>query len=176
MLIIRDIASYDELKSCVYMSCGLCYDPLFPYDVRYALKNLFNVMQQKQFFKVITEDDEIVSWGCASVNTPYLHSREKELGSIYYQTKLKGIRAVKSLKLYHESMVEFATINKVPKCTSSSIMETQDTFYKVLEKAGWIRRGCIMVYLLDSRDSTVSYNTQCSQPTSIYSLNKERNK
>jgi hypothetical protein len=47
-------------------------------------------------------------------------------------------------------MIKYAAANSIRKCTTSSIMETQETFYRVLSKEGWKRKGCNMVFFLDN--------------------------
>lgn len=152
---IRDITNYDELKLCVNLVIYQTEDPLFPVDERFALSNMNLLMRSKCLFKVILIDNKVVGWGCAKIGQPHLFSREKEVSLIYYQTILKGILAVKALKLFHKEMIVYALANKIQKCSTSSIMDTQETFYRILEKEGWIRRGASMLYVLDNRETIV---------------------
>jgi hypothetical protein len=129
-------------------------DPYFLGERSYFEKNLMKVIQRGALFKVILMNNEIVAWGCAVIGAPYLHTREQEVSQMYYQTKLKGFSAVKALRLYHKSMIEYAEKNGIEKCVSTSIMDTQETFYRILEKDGWVRRGCTMVYKLPKKNPT----------------------
>ena len=146
---IREVSSYQELKQCVGLTRDTYKDPLFPPDEKYFFKNILRLWQSGASVKVVLKDKLIVSWGCIVISAPYLHSREVEASQMYYQTLLEGISAVKSLRMYHAEIIKFARKHKVSKCTTSSIMDSQETFYRILEKDGWKRRGCFMVYNLD---------------------------
>lgn len=145
-MIIRGLKDYKELKYCVKFACERYDSLLFPPDENYFFNSMKQFIKDGGIVKVIIVNDEIVSWGGIHISAPYLHTPEKEVSQMYYQTKLSGVLAVRSLRLYHESMVEHAKLHGIHKCTSSSIMGTQDTFYRILEKDGWVRSGCVMVH------------------------------
>jgi hypothetical protein len=153
-MFLRDIASYEELKACVKMAVHGYNDPLFPSDEKYGLVSMHRLLQSKCHFKVVIHEGNIVGWGCSRIGAPYPHSREKEVSLVYYQTILSGTKAVRALKIYHKSMIEYALDNCIAKCSSSSIMDTHETFYRILKQEGWIQRGSIMVYILDHRSTT----------------------
>lgn len=155
MLKLRPLNNYQELKDVLKGICDRYNDPLFPTDYKFALSNIFKIYKSNALLVVIEYNDKAVGLGAAAINAPYLHSREKEVSQMYYQTSLEGIPAVKALMLYHKTLVEYAKVNGISKCTSTSIMDNQDVFYRVLEKEGWIRRGCVMVYLLDNRNTDI---------------------
>ena len=145
----RDFKNYQELKGCIERAADTYSDPLFPIDSEYAVKNAWQLIKSGAMNKVIEHDGQIVAFGLASVCSPYFHSRDREVQQTYYQTFVRGVTAVKALVCFHKTMIDYAATYRINKCTTSSIMDSQDTFYRILEKEGWIRRGCIMVYVLD---------------------------
>jgi hypothetical protein len=149
---IRDIKSYDELRHCVHFAADNYRDMYFPVDKHYFLQKMIKAVKEGLRVKVILKDNVIVAWGGIAVGAPYLHSPEKEVSQMYYQTTLQGFSAVKALILFHKSMIEFAASIGVGKCTTTSIMDSQETFYKILDAEGWTRRGCAMVYRLTVLD------------------------
>jgi hypothetical protein len=150
---IRDIRGITELRECIKFASEQYNDPLFPVDEKYFFRNMLQAIQSGASCKVIINNNEIVAWGCYIIAAPYPHSREKEVSQMYYQTKLKGFLAVKALRLYHRAMIKYALAKGIDKCATSSIMDTQETFYRILEKDGWIRRGCCMVYKISRNNS-----------------------
>jgi hypothetical protein len=147
-MIIRKLKSVMELRDCVSNSIELYNDPFFPADKDYALRSILQAKQEGALIRVIEDKEKIVGWGIAALATPWLHSPDKQLSQLYYHTTLDGIKAVKALRLFHKEMVEYARKYKIRKCTTSSMLDNQETFYRILEKDGWIRRGCLLVYPL----------------------------
>ena len=149
-LIIRDLKDYDELEYCITMSIPMNTDTIFPYDLFYLKSNLFMLWKSGCLFKIIENNDEIVAWGVAKIVAPQVYNRDKQVTQIIYQSKAKGILAVKSLLAFHEAMIQYAIENKIGRCVTSSVRDNYDVFCRILEKVGWIRKGSTLIYLLDN--------------------------
>jgi hypothetical protein len=119
-------------------------DNLFVPDSKLALKNLFDHIESGGYFRVISEGKNILSWGSASVARPQMHSRGKALIQQYYHTVTEGTQAVRLLRLFHQDMVEYATMRRIPVCVSNSIMDNYHVFNRILAKDGWVQRGATM--------------------------------
>ena len=153
-LTVRDLRDYDELEHCIELGIPLNTDTIFPYDLFYLKSNLFMIWKSGCLFKVIENNNEsnnkIIAWGVAKIVAPQVYNRDKQVTQIIYQCKAKGILAVKSLLVFHESMIQYAIENKIGRCVTSSVRDNYDVFCRILEKVGWIRKGSTLIYLLDN--------------------------
>jgi len=149
-LTIRDLKDYDELEHCIQMSIPMNTDTIFPYDLFYLKSNLFMLWKSKCLFKVIEYNNRIIAWGVAKIVAPQIYNKDKQVTQIIYQCSNKGISAVKALRLFHTIMIDWAVDNRIGRCVTSSTRDDADVFYRILEKVGWIRKGGILIYLLDN--------------------------
>ena len=115
-------------------------------DVSFA--SLRHVYRSRGFLRVVLEGDVVVAWiYCQPVSM--MHVRYLSFQQIYYASSKTGLAAVKLVKLLHEAMLEEARRLKIQLAISmGSHMDSKHTFVRILEKAGWQRRGHAAIFRL----------------------------
>ena len=132
MFIIRDISDYTELEYCIQLAIDQTTGMYFDIDPSYVLNRAYTLLKIGSMFKVIEYNREIVAWGGAKIVSSGLYCKKPEVIQLIYQTKVKGILAVRSLILFQRAMIEYAIEHNVGVCVASSMMDNYKTFNKVL--------------------------------------------
>lgn len=149
-MIVSEIKTMNEIKYCVDMYYAQNDFSFLNVDKQLAIKNLETCVRRKKFVRILYKDNIIVSWIYANQLTSQ-HMSESILLQNYYCSVLKGTSAVRSLKLLHNEMISYAKENKYQICMSNgSHLDENNTFAKILERLGWIRRGYVAIYKIDS--------------------------
>jgi hypothetical protein len=147
---IRDLKNFRELKDIVNRAKQTDYsDGFFEIDYDMITTKMMMHAQSGHYLKVIEVDKEVRALCMAVINRPMIHCNDKVVSMIYYFSDLKGRTAVKSLKLIHRDLIDYARQNKIKYCITNSILKNYETFNKILVQDGWERMGCMLVYRVD---------------------------
>jgi hypothetical protein len=146
---VRNVKSYGELIACVETSVKNYRDEFFPTDKNKSIAWLNNHVNSGGFFKVLEDSTGVVGYGAATICKPTIYSNQICLSQVAYHTTTKGRKAIEALRLFHKAMIDFARLSGVTLCVTSSILDNQDTFTRILERDGWTRRGGTLVMRVD---------------------------
>jgi hypothetical protein len=151
---IKTPHSIEDIRTCVELYYSLNDHSLITVDKEFAFTNLYKLVRNKKFVKAIYKDNSIIAWIYADVLT-HLHSREKALQQIYYASNQKGFSAARCILTLHKEIIKEAErLNLKLVISTGSHMDEDYTFTKILERAGWERRGYAAFYRLGSPGDT----------------------
>jgi hypothetical protein len=129
--------SRSDVQACVDMYLCLNDESFLPADRDSALRSLNNRLINS--LNLVYGDTE--AWLSASRVRPE-HCNFDVLQQFYFASKLSGVKAYRAVVSLHDEMYEFAVKLKIPYCISpGSHMDVDNTFTRILEKNGWMRRG-----------------------------------
>jgi hypothetical protein len=132
-----------ELKACVDMYFK--WPTNFPIDHATCVRNFEEAWRRKKFIRVLRENNKIVSWIYATP-TKLLHSKETFMYQHYYCSDLVGYSAALSVVLLHNELLKEAERLGIAYCMSGGRFDDLNfTMTKILEKAGWSRKGSLAV-------------------------------
>lgn len=148
-MIVRNVRSYQEIVGIVTNSVNNYTDPFFPADLKKSIAWTYNHFNTGGFLKVIEKNGEVIAYGAATLMLPTVYSKVQSLTQVVYHTKTKGRDAVMALRLFHQAMVDHAKAKGIRVCTTSSLLDNYEVFYRVLARDGWMPRGCTLVMPID---------------------------
>jgi hypothetical protein len=154
-ILVRRVTSRDEVLKCVEMSLveyAVVDREFLDVDKDYCIDNAMHCFQNGSLFNVLLEDGEIIAWILAAERSPFLHSRTRVLTQLYYHSFVHGIKAVRALKLAHQSMITHAVLRGIPLLQSNSYLHNSDVFNRVLSSIGWVVRGSMVMYQVTPDD------------------------
>jgi hypothetical protein len=144
MLEIKPIKTIADVRKAYKLSYDLYKhidDNFVKFNEDHAWHNLFNAWKSQQCLIGVYKDNVLSGWLLALVSTPFLHSKEKVLSQVYYHTSLTGRDAVQAVYGVHRAMLAHAAHHRIPWVKSSSYLDSNNTFLRILEKDGWTIRG-----------------------------------
>lgn len=104
-------------------------------------KSLSEALTRKEFCRCLTVEGRIVAWLLAR-NTPHPFTEERALQQYFFASNLKGVLAYRAVVLLHELLEEEGRKKNYDiVVSSSSHLDENFTFTKILEKQGWTRQG-----------------------------------
>lgn len=138
--------NYSDLKTCIEIYYTYNEGGLLPQDFKASLESLNRHVSNGDFLFIIKDEGEIVAWILAIIHKPdSMH--ERVLQQNFYGSKLKGIKAVKAVRMAHKALVELAIKKKlryVFSCASHQDPTLQ--LCRILEKDGWQSEGYFLLY------------------------------
>jgi hypothetical protein len=133
--------SIDDLDTCVRLYQAYNEEAFLPSNFAHALATLQQYIGGGAFFRIVKEDDVIVGWILAKTLLSDI-AGEKMLYQTFYASDLKGIKAVRAVRLTHDALVRYALKKRIKYVVSQgSHLDEDNTFSRILEKHGWLRRG-----------------------------------
>jgi hypothetical protein len=120
-------------------------------DISYAVESWNRHWRSGGYFKIAVDDSSSILGFLIATETKAMHSPDRFMRQEYFCTSptLKGFKSVRVVKLLHEDLIDYA---KRQRCkfvaSSSSHLDEDFVFTKILEKFGWERRGYVAKYYL----------------------------
>lgn len=98
------------------------------------------------FLRVFEKDSKMLAWMYADRIQP-AHVGLPVLYQQYFASDATGKVAVQAVEELHADMLAYADKNKIPYVMSQcSHLDERQTFVRILEKAGWKRRGFMAMH------------------------------
>ena len=111
-------------------------------DKEYAYENLLRYAKTKEFLRVLLDPSgRIVAWiyGKPGRNS---HDPRLLMQQVYFASSLSGRSAVRAVVLLHEALlIEARKVGASLAISQGSHVDEKCTFVRILESAGWTRRG-----------------------------------
>lgn len=143
---VSNISTKAELEYCIDAYTKYNDFSFLPVDRDFAIKNLDLAVRRQRFVRVLKMDDKIVSWIFAD-SAKSAHMKTNILQQYYYFSELQGVAAYRSVKMLHDSLIDYAEKMGYELILSpGSHLDEDHTFTRILEKLGWERRGYIGIY------------------------------
>ncbi len=145
---IREISSLSDIEACVNLYAKIASDHFIPFDISKSKRSLRNLAYRKKFIRVMEIDGIIRGWIFAEP-VMYLHVNEPIMQQIYYASDLSGISSARCVKSLHNAMADEAYDLGIRLVMSQgSCFDEENIMAKILEKAGWTRRGHTVAKIL----------------------------
>jgi hypothetical protein len=146
---IRDIQSSKDMEKCVDLYLSLNDETFIPSDRKYALTCMKEYLGTGSKLKILEEDGEIVGW-LLMKKLKMPQYTEPVLQQIYYASILKGFKSARAIVSLHNEMFPVAKAMGIKRVISTgSHMDEKYVFAKILERAGWDRRGYMVTKLVE---------------------------
>lgn len=140
-MIIDQISTAQEVEECVDLYLSIVDQSWLPASRDTSIKSLMDKVRRQKFVRLIKKDSRIIAWIYADqVALP--HADYSLFQQIYYASNQSGSLAYKCVVALHDSMYEAGKLTDAKYCISvGSPFDNDNTFTRILEKNGWIRRG-----------------------------------
>jgi hypothetical protein len=145
-MLVRKIKNKEELGTCVDLYIKYNREDLIPSDRETAIKAIRRYVTNNAFMRVLEVDGVIMAWLLAIV-TQKDFVKGQVMQQVYYGSDFKGSKAFKAVVMLHDALLEEAELRKIRYVLSTgSNQDENNTFTRILEKAGWARVGSLAVY------------------------------
>jgi len=147
-MLLRKILNEREIEICVDLYIKDNDETFIPASRKDSLEAMTNHLKSNAFFRILEDDGKIVAWILAKRHKPD-HISQMVFQQMYYGSALKGIKSARAVKILHEALIEEAKRMNIKRIISSgNHLDTENVFTRILEKAGWKRRGYIATFEL----------------------------
>jgi hypothetical protein len=141
--VIRSVSTTKEIEECVRMY----YFDFLPVDREYNIKKMTHQIRNGHFVRVWDENG-IKGW-IHAFKTTLQFNPIPVMQQMYFSSNETGFKLYRILKGLHEALIEEAERQECQYVVScSSPIDEKMILAKLLEKAGWERRGYMCVYKL----------------------------
>jgi hypothetical protein len=146
---ISEIKTKSEIKTCVDMYFNYAKnDDFMECDLEFAYANLDTAVRLKKYVRALRDetDSSIIAWIYADTGKS-MHSKKKTLQQHYYASNQKGLKAYRCIQLLHRDLIIYAEEKGFEIVASAgSHLDGNNTYTRILEKLGWIRRNYLAIY------------------------------
>jgi hypothetical protein len=147
---IQSPTSISQLQQCVQMYLAQNPGDFIQADPDYCLESIIKHWKSKGYIRLLYSESKLIAFLLATESRSK-HSPDKYLMQEYFCTdsRLSGFSVARAVKLLHQDLIEYAKKNRYKFVASSSSHLDEDfVFTKILEKFGWERRGYVAKYYL----------------------------
>jgi hypothetical protein len=140
-LIVRDFLNDREIEQAATLYYEWTDKQFINADLMTSINGLKHIVKTNKFAKVILVDNAVVGFITGDrYNSPFM--AERVFMQTFYFSNLKGVAAIRAIKLAHKALVDYAIKFKYDSCYSSGSFQDKDlVFARTLEKEGWQRRS-----------------------------------
>jgi hypothetical protein len=147
---VRNIENLKELEFCVDLYLSLNDETFMPACKKSSMKGMKEHLGAGAKLRVLEDDGVIIAW-ILFKKTRQEHLSESCMQQLYYAASVKGLKAAKAVHLLHNEMEIVAKEMGLKRLISTgSHMDENFVFAKLLERAGWSRRGYLATKWVDS--------------------------
>jgi hypothetical protein len=135
-----------ELKKCYDLtvrSYESIEDGFVKADREFFWNNMITSARSGACMISLYKDETLIGWMMALEGRPFMHSKDRVLSQNYFHSEATGRTAVEAILRGHRLMLDEAKRRRLPWAMSSSYLDTNKTFLRILEKDGWTIRGGI---------------------------------
>lgn len=145
-MIVQPLKSMEEAIQCLDMYLEYDKDDFLEKDRNRIIKSMQRCLTNNYQVRLIKEGSVVIAW--IMFKDVFNEAMGiKVIQQSFYCSNVRGITAVKCVKLLHRELIEYAKKMKIRKCISTcSHNDTEFRFCKLLEKDGWATRGYIAMY------------------------------
>lgn len=144
-ILIRSIATLDEVAKCVSIADKLAENHLIPMSINRCRDALISAAKRKKYLRVGILGKEIRCWIFAD-KAQYPHVDGTIFQQMYYATNLEGLPAVQAAIEMHEGVSnEAEKLGCKYAMVQSSCYGDDFRLADILENNGWKRRGNVLV-------------------------------
>lgn len=141
--------SIQDIVDCVKIYESLNDFSFINMSFKESVNTISRFARSNKFIRIKLENNKIVAWILCDTAKP-MHQEEFQFQQIYYASNRSGIKAYKDVIDLHNAMLDEAWRLKIPMAISAgSHMDEKFTFTRILEKAGWQRRGYVALKRLN---------------------------
>ena len=143
--LLTKVKTRDDVEACVKMYIAMNPEGFLPADYTSSYRYLFEAVRVGKFVWCIKSKGKITAWMLAEVGV-FPHANYKVFQQKYYCSNTTGMSSARSIKMLHNKMTETAGELRIPYSVSQgSPLDEANIFSKILEKAGWQRKGFLAI-------------------------------
>lgn len=143
---IRPLKTRQEIKDCVEMYAAR--NDWVEVDTAYSEATLLSLVKRKKFVRGLFKEDKVRAWILADITTHMYHPRQI-FQQLFYCSDLTGVASARAVIELHKAMEEEGIIKGVDLLMSTGSHEDEKfVFTRLLERAGWERRGHVALLRL----------------------------
>lgn len=150
-MIIKDKpSSFNELRFVIDEYAEYCKtSTIIPIDKKLLFDKIVSHVRDGGFFRIIYNDNNIVGYGICLESEAFYYSHSRGLTQIFYGSTKRGPIAVKAMVLFHKEMENYAKAKRLKYCMSSSDLDNNVVFNRILASQGWIPNGSGMIKIMN---------------------------
>jgi len=138
---VTPIYSEREVAHCVDMYLALNDEVFMPTSRDAALQRLWAHVRLKHFVRCLRHNGKIIAWIYAAP-MQHEHADYNVLQQLYYASDQTGVMAARAVVTLHEALYKEACRGDYRYAVSlGSHFDERNVFARILERAGWTRRG-----------------------------------
>ena len=159
-MIIKRISSHTELDKCIQLSIDNSpYSEYLQFDEDHVKAHAHSFYGLDAMINGVYDGDKLVAWIVAS-EIRILSSKERVLAQMHYMSNISGYKAVKALRLAHNSMIDFAGKRGITLLQANSLLDDYDLFNSILIRDGWVPRGSTVMRRLTETELATAQQEQ----------------
>jgi hypothetical protein len=146
MLTIGKITCPEDIEECVYLYESRNDRGFLASNFPAALNAINKRLAARSRLGIIRDDGKIVAW-ILCTNAISEMSGDLQAHQLFYGSSLTGTKAVKSLVMAHDYLIEFARISKAVRCISTCSHEDNTMqLCRILAKHGWKTKSYTAIF------------------------------
>lgn len=145
-MIVRSAKNHEEVVKCVDLYIGLNDESVVKSNRQHAINSLYKHVSAHEFFRVVEVNGEVHGWILGIIGVSDM-SGELTAEQLFYASDFTGVKAVKTLVVAHEALIEWAK-TRGAKSVQSNCSHLDNSFQlcRILAKHGWRTYNYLAIY------------------------------